>query len=376
MEQRLEFVELASQPGANMSLLCERFEISRPVGYKWLKRYQEHGLEALNDKSRRPLTTPLRTDLEIEQQIVDLRKQYPEWGAKKLHKLLQGTLPSQHIPSRKTISRILKRNGLISEQRSQQARHYRRFCYENCNDLWQMDFKGYFPMLNNQLCHPLTILDDHSRFNIGLFACQNEKVTTVQQALIHVFKQYGLPEKILTDNGSPWGTTGQTIDAGLKLYSKLEVWLMLLQVKLIHGRPSHPQTQGKEERFHRTLKAELLQYEAFKNHTHCQQKFNQWRELYNCIRPHEALEMQAPASKYQPSPRSYPDILPKVEYQSSDIIKKVNGRSAINFKGKWFKVGKAFIGQPVAIRPTELDSQFEIFFCNQRIRVINFNSKV
>lgn len=376
MEQRLEFVKLAEQPGANMSLLCDRFGISRPVGYKWLSRYKEQGWEGLNNKSRRPLTTPLRTMPEVEQQIISLREQYPEWGAKKLHKLLQEVIPLAQIPSRKTVTKILRRHGLINEQKSRNAKHYQRFCYENCNDLWQMDFKGHFPLLNNELCHPLTILDDHSRFNIALFACANEKRTTVQQALIRVFQQYGLPEKILTDNGSPWGTTGQTLDSELKVYSKLEVWLMLLQIKLIHGRPSHPQTQGKEERFHRTLKAELLQYEAFKDHTHCQQKFNQWRELYNCTRPHEALDMQVPASIYFPSARSYPDLLPKIEYHSSDIIRKVGKRSAVNFKGRWFKVGKAFIGEPVAIRPTQQDGQFEIFFCNQVIRLINFNSKV
>lgn len=368
MEQKKEFVLFASRDDSNMSELCKRYKITRKTGYKWLYRYQTGGLEALEDKKRTPLSSPGKTSSEIEGRIIEIRNDNPEWGSKKIHKIISNE-NDYDPPAKSTINRVLNRHGLIKKEKSVQARSFQRFEYEYPNALWQMDYKGHFPLLNKERCYPLTILDDHSRFNIGLIACKNEQGTTVKNHLISVFRKYGLPEMILTDNGSPWGTAGYTED-GEKAYTLLEKWLMRNHVKLIHGRPYHPQTQGKEERFHRTLKAEVLQYEQFKDMDKCQQRFNGWRERYNTYRPHESLNFEVPQSRYKPSDIIYQEELPEIEYDSTDQIRKVMDKGFISFKKKSIRVGKAFKGDYVAIKPTTLDGIWDVYYCNQVIKRI------
>lgn len=375
MSQRIEFCMLASKSGSNMSDLCHRFNITRRTGYKWLQRYYEKGMSGLIDKSKRPDHFPNQTSAEIDQYVVGLRKSDPEWGAKKLHKILYthqelGIYTYSTVPCKNTITKILKRNGLISPNRSKQSEGFERFEYDYPNELWQMDYKGYFRLLNKEICHPLTITDDHSRYNICLDACKNQQEVTVKQALINVFRRYGLPYKILTDNGSPWGTTGNDSADGIRSYSALEKWLIQLNIKLIHGRPYHPQTQGKEERFHRTLKQELIDYEQFRDHEHCQERFNKWREKYNCIRPHEAINFKTPAELYRPSNKYYPERIIPYEYNLTDIKRKVCDKGLISFKNKEIRVGKAFSKEYVALRESQLKNTFEIYFCNQLLRTI------
>ena len=264
---------------------------------------------------------------------------------------------------------ILKRRGLITNERSEQSREHQRFGHDYPNELWQMDFKGYFRLLNRKKCHPLTITDDHSRYNICLVACQDQNEITVKQELIKVFRKYGLPYKILTDNAGPWDPAGSEPVNG-RAFTKLEKWLIQLNVKLIHGRPYHPQTQGKEERFHRTLKQELINYEVFNNHTHCQERFDYWRDKYNCIRHHEAIDFNVPAQLYQPSVREYPNVIVPYEYDKSYIVRKVQNGGFIHFNNRQFRVDKAFIGEYVAIKQTNINNNLDVFFCNQKIRTI------
>jgi transposase InsO family protein len=370
MEQRQEFVLLANHPEANIKELCERFGLSRKTGYKWLNRYKAQGTDGLRDKSRCPRQSPNRMDNRLEQEIITIRKDNPEWGAKKIMAIMRSANKFSVIPALSTINKILKRNGLVSVDKSMKAQRWQRYEHPYPNALWQMDFKGYFDLLDHSTCHPLTILDDHSRFNIGLFACKDEKHYTVQQYLTNVFRIFGLPEMILADNGSPWGAAGNLPDYGIRAYTKLEKWLMRLQVKIIHGQAYHPQTQGKEERFHRTLKTELLQYEQFKNYSHCQQRFDWWREKYNCQRPHEAISFDVPAKRYIISNRVFPEMLLPVEYPASDSICKVREGGLITFKKKEYRVGKAFIGDYVALRQTS-NTTYEIYYCNQLIRILN-----
>ena len=190
-----------------------------------------------------------------------------------------------------------------------------------------MDFKGHLPIENSR-CHPLTILDDHSRFALGLQACSDEKTQTVQQRLSAVFRLYGLPERMTMDNGSPWGGASE------HFFTPLTAWLIRLGVRVSHSRPYHPQTQGKDERFHRTLKLELLRMHTFRHLDHAQSHFDTWRNTYNLERPHESLGMQVPASRYRPSPRSFPESLPPVEYDSKDVIRKVQEGGEIWFKSR------------------------------------------
>jgi transposase InsO family protein len=374
MSQRREFCLLASKLGSNMSDLCRRFKITRRTGYKWLDRYNARGVDGLIDESRRPHYFPNQTESEIENYVIRLRKEDPEWGSKKLHKLIcndkeTGKYKHETVPCKTTITKILGRNGLIDSTRSKLFKDFERFERQYANELWQMDYKGWFRLMNSQQCHPLTITDDHSRFNICLEACKNQREATVQNSLINVFRKYGLPYMMLADNGGPWGASGKEPIEGIRCYTTLEKWLIQLNITLIHGRPYHPQTQGKEERFHRTLKQELIDHEQFHDHEHCQKRFDIWREKYNCIRPHESLDFKTPAEVYELSCKIYPEKIKPYEYNMTDVKRKVD-KGTISFKNKAIRVGHAFDSEYVALRRTQNENVFEIYFCNQLIRSI------
>lgn len=375
--QRIEFISLAQKPDTNMSLLCKRFGITRRTGYKWLNRYEKYGIDGLLDQSRRPKNNKNKTPEEIEEYIAEIRRN-DHWGSKKIYKIVSnerssGKYPFNQIPSKNTITSILRRKGLISEENSEKAKHWIRYEHENPNDLWQMDFKGYFIMEDKNQCHPLTILDDHSRFNIGLFACGNETTLTVKEKLILVFRKYGLPWRILADNGNPWGTGYQMTQDNTRAFTQLEKWMITMNIIITHGKPYHPQTQGKDERFHRTLKSELLAYERFYNLDQTQKGFDKWREKYNCLRPHESLDLNTPSSRYKPSERSYSEKINPPEYNISDYKRKVDEKGSISFKGNEYKIGKAFYGETIALRPDIQDGVFNVYFYNQIIRTLKTN---
>jgi transposase InsO family protein len=360
LSSRKEFILLAQQAGANISRLCRQYGISRKTGYKWLKRYREAGESGLEDRSRRPHHSPGRSSVETEAKVVKVRKVHPAWGGRKIKAYLERQVGSP-MPSASTITAILNRNEQIDPTESSKHRPFQRFEMEQPNQLWQMDYKGYFALEEGGYCHPLTVLDDHSRFLLGLKACPNETALTVQAHLREIFRCYGLPERILMDNGSPWG------DDADSPYTILTAWLIRLDVQVSHGRPYHPQTQGKDERLHRTLQDELLKHHNMLNLQVSQCFFDQWRDLYNCERPHEALQMQPPISRYQPSLRSFPEVLPPIFYEPDDIIRKVDQSGKISYHNRRFRVGKAFRYHPVALRPTECDGEFEIFFCTRKV---------
>jgi transposase InsO family protein len=238
---------------------------------------------------------------------------------------------------------------------------YQRFEQERPNQLWQMDFKGHFRLGNQERCHPLTVLDDHSRYSLCLQACRNQRTGTVQQQLTATFRRYGLPERMLMDNGSPWGN-----DLAHP-YTPLTVWLLRLGVGVTHSRPFHPQTQGKDERFHRSLKVEVLAHNVFVDFERMQSRFDEWRHCYNHVRPHEALNMSVPASRYQPSPRSFPEQLPLIEYSPTDQVRKVQSNGHITFRQREFTIGKAFYGYRVALRATTTDGVYDVYFATHRI---------
>ena len=365
--QRREFVELAQAEGANMAALCRRFGISRKTGYKWLGRYATDGAEGLVDRSRRPSTAPSQTAAAVEQAVVQLRLEHPAWGGRKIHQRLRD-LGAAPVPAPSTITGILRRHDLLDPAESHKHRAYQRFERAAPNELWQMDFKGHFALSAGGRCHPLTTLDDHSRFNLALRACHDERGTTVQQELTGVFREYGLPKAMLMDNGSPWGADQ------VSRYTPLTVWLMRLEIEVIHGRPWHPQTQGKEERFHRTLKAEVLAGQAMPDLASCQEHFDAWRVVYNTERPHEALGMAVPAQRYVPSLRSLPESLPAIEYGPCDAVRRVQEGGIISFRGQEFRVGQAFKGFRVALQPTPTDGLLEVHFCRQRIARIDLHT--
>lgn len=362
---RNEFIVLAQHEDCNFTTLCKSFNISRKTGYKWLNRFSESGAEGLLDLSRRPHSSPLKSTESVESAVVTLRKAHPGWGGRKLKARLED-LGYQGVPAASTITAILCRKELLDPVESAKHTAFISFEHPNPNDLWQMDFKGHIPMRQGR-CHPLTVLDDHSRYNIVLQACENERTDTVQKALIDSFRRYGLPNRMTMDNGSPWGNN-QFNDL-----TPLTVWLIRLEIGVSHSRPYHPQTQGKDERFHRTLNIEAIIGQQFEDLADCQRRFDKFRDIYNLERPHESLGMRTPGSRYKISQRPYPETLRAIEYGPDDQVRKVQSKGEIFFKGNVYRVPSALQGYPIALRPTETDGTYSVYFCHQKVKEISLN---
>lgn len=363
MDERSAFVRLAMLEGANRRELCRRFGISADVGYKWLARFKA-GDETLADRSRRPHASPGRSSPRLEAAVLAVREAHPAWGARKIAACLRrdGLAP----PAISTLHEILRRHGKIAPFPAAPGKAWTRFEKAEPNQLWQMDFKGWVKMTTGVRCHPLTIVDDHSRFCPCLKACADQQGVTVKAHLEETFRHHGLPRAFFVDNGPPWG------EPGGEGWTKLCVWLLKLGVEVLHSRPYHPQSRGKIERFHRTLAAEVFDLHRFDDLARVQRAFDRWRDLYNFERPHEALDQQSPASRYRPSPRPMPDHLPAPQYGSGEIIRSVSTTKAyVSFKGRLWRVPKAFCGERLAIRPTNQDGIYGVFFASQQIASID-----
>lgn len=364
MSQRQAFIEAALQPGANRSALCRQYEISRKTAYKWLKRASQAGIQGLQNHSRRPHHSSAQTKPELENRVVQIRIAHPAWGGRKIYQILKGQ-GIDDPPAPSTITAILHRHDLIDDEETEKHQSNRRFEWQQPNQLWQMDFKGYIHLTAGGLCHPLVVIDDHSRFLLGLKACPNETAATVRDCLTAVFEEHGLPERMLMDNGSAWG-----FDADAH-HTILTAWLIRLGIYVSHGRPYHPQTQGKTERFNRTLEVEVLQHHDLPDLTTCQASFDAWQVVYNYIRPHEALNMQPPCSRYQSSSRPFPSCLPEITYKAGDEIRIVDISGNIFVHSRRFHISSAFRHEPVALRSTGLDGEFQVYFCHQKITTIS-----
>jgi transposase InsO family protein len=356
VDTREEFCGLAGQEGTNIRELCRRFGISPTTGYQWLARYRAAGRAGLADRSRRPHTCPGQAPAATEAVVVELRRQHPTWGGRKLRARLLALGTSPPVPSASSVTRILQRHRLIDPVQAAAHRPVTRFEAPFPNALWQMDYKGHVPLARFGRCHPLTVLDDHSRFALGVRALPNERSSTTKAELIRLFQSYGLPNRILCDNSGPWGCSYRG------RYTALGIWLLHLDVAVIHGRPYHPQTQGKDERFHRTLEQELFAARTFDTLDQAQAACDRWRHTYNHIRPHEALAMAAPITRYRPSPRSYPERLPPIEYARGDLVRTVKSRGEISIAGRPYFIGEALYHYPVALRETADPAVYNVFF--------------
>ncbi len=368
MSFREEILRLGAQQGVNIRELCKRFKLSAKTFYKWLKRSRTGSETALMNRSRRPHHSPRRTTTEVEGKILGVRGEYPSWGARKIHQILVNRGERQ-LPAISTVHRILQRNGKIDPAESEKHQAWQRFEHEAPNQLWQMDFKGWFRTDDQQRCNPLTVLDDHSRYVVCLQACVNQQTDTVQTCLTTTFRRYGLPERMTMDNGAPWGNDLE------HRYTPLTAWLIRLGIRISHSRPYHPQTQGKDERFHRTLDVDLLRWHRFRDLGHVQQHFDEYRHIYNRERPHQALELEVPASRYRISTHAFPEQLPAIEYDVGDIVRKVDAKGHFRYRGKPYSVGKAFQGYPVALRATTTDGIWNVFFCHQNIRQVDLHEQ-
>jgi transposase InsO family protein len=355
-------VQLASEAGANIRQLCRRFGISAKSGYKWLRRFRAAGLAGLTDQSRRPKRCPRQTPVAASAAVLALRRCHPTWGGRKLRRRLQD-LGQPVVPAASTCTAIVRRAGLLSAEASTRASPWQRFERAAPNELWQTDYKGHFATQCGQRCHPLAVLDDHSRFNLVLSAESDERGATVQAALQAAFSRYGLPEALLCDNGPPWGSADPTCP-----YTTLTVWLLRLGVRVLHGRPYHPQTQGKQERFNRTLQDELLRQHTWRDLEHCQAQFARFRDTYNCERPHAALQGATPLSRYRPSVRSVPMHLPPIAYAAGTQVVCLRANGLFTFGGQTWYVGRAFGALSIGLRArAQADGQWEVYFCHHRL---------
>lgn len=356
-ELRKEFV-LAAKESENFSSLCREFGISRTTGYKWLERDSQG--EDLCDRSHVPQTIPGKTASDMEAQILQLRAENPGWGGRTIRRVLENR-GVEGLPCVKTVNNILKRNGCIEKAESEKRERIQRFQREHCNELWQCDFKGDFPLLDGSRCYPLDILDDCSRYCL----CIEPKPNTLgtMTTFDRVFREYGLPKSILTDNGAQFaGFNGG--------YTKFERWLMDLDVAPIHGRVMHPQTQGKIERFHRTMKNEILDRLEFSDLKAVVEALEPWRIKYNTIRPHEALDMKCPAEVYRLSEREYTGAISTYEYEGIYRVIKVNNWGYLRFDQIEVYLSETMANTYLEIRAAEGD-KFQVFYRNYRIAEID-----
>lgn len=364
MSQRHEFVSLAREASLPLSELARRFGISRKTAYKWLHRDQAG--QSMADQSRRPAQSPTRTAPELEAAIVAWRQRHPCWGGRKLAQVLRNE-GYDAVPAPSTITHILRRQGLLESATGGGSPRWTRFEHAAPNDLWQMDFKGSLTV-GTRRCDPLTVLDDHSRYNVVLQAVPDMKSATVQATLTEAFRRYGLPRRMNMDNGSPWGSPGGD-SRGL---SALTIWLVRLGIHVSFSAPHHPQTNGKDERFHRSLKAEVIARQHFHTTAQLQQALDQWRTVYNHVRPHQALALAVPASRYQPSPRRFPETLPPIDYAPDDHVALVMTQGIVHLLGHTMKVSNALRGHPIAARPRhDQDGIYDLFFAHHRLATID-----
>lgn len=361
MEQRLEFVRLATQDGANRRELCRRFGVSPQTGYRWLNRAAA-GAGDLTDRSRRPHASPRGSSTAAETAVLHIRDAHPAWGARKIARCL--TRDGVDAPAVSTVHAILQRHDRIVPAQGG-ARAGERFERAQPNELWQMDFKGRVKLADGTLCHPLTVIDDHSRYALCLAAGTRQTFDVVRAALEATFRRYGLPDALFVDNGPPWGDPQAH-------WTRLRVWLLKLGVKVLHSRPYHPQSRGKIERFHRSLNDEVFALHRLGDLDQAQAAFDAWRSIYNHERPHDALGLDVPANRYRISRRRMPATVPQAVYRKGTIVRCVpSTKGYISFKGRLWRVPEAFCGERLAIRPIDRSSRFGVFFAAHQVATID-----
>ena len=359
-EQRVRFVVAAARKEKPMAKLCQEFEISRPTGYLWAKRYEEGGLAGIAERSRRPHHSPKRTVEKLEQQVVEARKQYPDWEARKL----KVVLAQENVDlTASTIQRVLARHDLVREQ----DRHrpaLKRFERSAPNELWQMDFKGRKHW--NLEVGPLSVLDDHSRYVTVLQALEGTRAELVREQLEQAFTDCGVPEAMLMDHGVPWWTEAAPTGA-----TSLTVWLMKQGIRLHWSGYRHPQTQGKVERFHGELERAWLLRQGIRQQT--QPWLDAYRWEHNHVRPHEALAMKTPASVWQKSQRVYDPHPPAWEYPSGSRVLKVDSSGKLDAYGIRWTISRALSRERVQLE--RVGSRALVYYCRTLIRELDLQNR-
>jgi transposase InsO family protein len=371
MDQRREFVLAAAAPGANISELCQQFGISRTNGYKWLGRFRREGQSGLQDRSRRPLKV-VGTDGETVLRLIELRRQYPKWGSKKLRILL---LREGHraVPSTKTIDRILDR---AREPRVRQVRRRRlqlllrkheKLPVKAPNDVWTVDFKGWWRTVDGKRFEPLTVRDAYSRYVLCLQMLGSMKAEGVRAVFERLFQQYGMPLVIRVDNGSPFACV--SAPAGL---SRISAWWTSLGIRVSFSRPAHPQDNGSHERMHADVATEL-EAEPASTQALQQEAADRWRRQFNDVRPHEALGMRTPAQLYVRSPRHCRGIRTPV-YPAGYAVRRVRKQGGVRYAGRLVFISISVAGHDVGVRRTHKAGGIRVRFYDLDLGVFDLAS--
>lgn len=346
MEQKIEFINEWLSKIYSITELWRQFEISRPTAYKYIARYKNEGLAGLRERSRSPKRHPNKTKKNIESAIIKLRKKHPRWGGEKIWKLLQNNYKENEIPSITTINRILKRNDLVvPKKRKRRVKPvYPIFDPKRCNEVWSADFKGKFRLGNKVYCHPLTIADSYSRFVFSAKGMYGERYKPTRHEFRRVFREYGLPHQIHTDNGKLFGAV-----QAIQRLTRLSVWFIDLGIEPVYSDPAHPEQNGRHERMHRDLKAEATRPPGYDLRTQ-QRKLNTFIYEYNHIRPHAALELETPASVHTYSRRQYPEKIEEWVYPSYCQVRRVCRNGALRWRStKWVMVSTTLIEKDVGL---------------------------
>ena len=348
MEERIRFAVLADKGRRTMTELCAEFRISRKTGYKWLRRYRQFGLAGTREWSRRPGHCPQQTAAAVVRRLVQERRAHPRWGPKKLQVVLRRAGGWAHVPSVSTLGAILQQRGLTVKRRRRRGQVVcpaaRTLTVPTRpNEVWAMDFKGWFKTGNGQRCDPLTITDLYSRYLVCCRALPGPTQGGTQRACRAVFRRYGLPEVIRVDNGTPFASMG------LARLSRLSVWWLRLGIRVEFIRPASPQLNGSHERMHRTLKAEATQ-PASTNLRAQQRRFDRWKKQFNEQRPHEAIGMRVPAELYHRSAHRLHDDDKPLRYPDGVLTKPVGSSGSLRYRGATYFLGEAFARETVGLR--------------------------
>lgn len=347
MDQKIEFICEWRTGKYTITELCKVFEISRPTAYKLIHRLETYGIEGFKDISKSPNNHPNKTKDSVEQKIIELKEKHKLWGAKKIRKLLFNDCDEEDIPSIVTVHNILSRHGFVKQQkRCRRVKPvYPIFDPKECNEVWSADYKGKFYMGNKKYCHPLTIADSKSRFLFTAKGHYRENYKEAKAEFTKVFRKYGIPKQIHTDNGSPFGAV-----AAIQRYTRLSYWFIDLGILPVFSDPAHPEQNGRHERMHRDLKASCASPSSFDMKAQ-QRKLNHFVREYNQVRPHEALGMETPASVHKFATRPFPERIPDHEYDSDMQIMKVTQNGSIRWKTYyWIYLTASLKGKYVGVQ--------------------------
>jgi len=370
MSQRIKFILRAFDPNTNFTELCSEFAVSTKTGYKWKDRFLQYGLPGLTDQPRTPHSHPKRISEDTICELIRIKKDKPKWGPKKVRLVFDKNHPNEYVPCRSSVERILKKSGYVITKRPK--RQYRferisnRFIPTHPNDLWTVDFKGWWYTSKKEKCEPLTVRDEFSKFILSIKILDKGNISCVKHEFEHLFTVYGLPRAIRSDNGPPFAC-GQSL-LGL---TKLAAWWMSLGIQLDRIAPASPYQNGAHERMHRDMKAELEGKINGDLKLH-QSIFNVWKDEFNRERPHEAIGMRTPSELYRPSDRIYRGTIFEILYPSGVIPRKVNNRGVITYKGHRVFITSAFCSYYLGLQLNK--DFFKVWFGNFQLGEIDLKS--